>query len=142
MTFSNDTFQKIGELLRTLIDEAGTEGTDMPVSVNIVMINMPKEQGNAGCRIADNPIEPEIEIQKVGDEVKIVTGLPGISADRIIFSLDGPHLSIRGEENGLRYHASASVPVPEKDSVRISFRNGVFEISYRELPPDRNELLQ
>jgi HSP20 family molecular chaperone IbpA len=79
-----------------------------------------------------NTIEPEVEVQRVGNEVILATELPGVSPDDVKVMFSGSTVHIKAGDGNLKYHTTADVPPAEKDSVTVSFRHGVLEVTYRE----------
>jgi HSP20 family molecular chaperone IbpA len=143
MTLPNDNIRDIRDLLRRIFQEAGVSGEKSTVIVNMTfVINPGGTTSDNGCQAVKETIEPKIEIHRIGDEIKIVTSLPGISHEHIRLAIVGPHLVIRGEEGDLNYYGSVEVPVPQKDSIQISFRHGVLEIGYREMAPGTDQAVR
>lgn len=51
--------------------------------------------------------EPVVEIHRIGDEVKVITELPGTTLDAVQIRLPGSTLTIDADEDHLQYHAGA-----------------------------------
>ena len=69
--------------------------------------------------------EPIVEIHRIGDEVKVITELPGTTMDAIELKLLGSTLTIDADGGSLQYHAHADLPPVDSGSLQTSFKNGV-----------------
>ena len=69
--------------------------------------------------------EPVVEIHRIGDEVKVITELPGTTMDAIELNLLGSTLTIDADGGSLQYHAHADLPPVDSGSLQTSFKNGV-----------------
>ncbi len=83
--------------------------------------------------------EPVVEIHRIGDEVKVITELPGATMDAIRPGLQGSSLTIDAAAGSLHYHAQADVPPVDPGSMQTSFKNGVLEVTLRSLPGTSEE---
>jgi HSP20 family molecular chaperone IbpA len=139
----DEGFREMGEAIRRMLEASGNE--HRPVIINIrVQVNIaPPEESprEPPGREEDAEIEaPEIEVQKVGGEVKVVTGLPGVSSDDIRVMLGSTQICIQARDGRRVYRSATEIPPPDRNTVRIAFRHGVLEISYRELGADLDEI--
>lgn len=131
----DENFRNIGEIIRKMLEQAGMSDHPAPVIFNFrIYINMPvcqaTQQNPAPPR--NDTIEPEVEVQRVGNDVILVTELPGVSPEDVKVMFSGSTVHIKAGEGDLKYHTTADVPPAEKDSVSVSFRHGVLEVTYRE----------
>lgn len=78
--------------------------------------------------------EPVAEVHRIGEEVKVITELPGATMDAIELEIQGHTLSIDADGGNLRYHTTAALPPVNPDSMQTSFKNGVLEVTFRILP--------
>ena len=78
--------------------------------------------------------EPIVEIHRIGDEVKVITELPGTTMDAIELSLLGSTLTIDADGGSLQYHAHADLPPVDSGSMQSSLKNGVLEVTLKMLP--------
>ena len=78
--------------------------------------------------------EPIVEIHRIGDEVKVITELPGATMDAIELNLLGSTLTIDADGGSLQYHTYADVPPVDSGSMQTSFKNGVLEVTLKMLP--------
>ena len=84
-------------------------------------------------------LEPVVEIHRIGDEVKVITELPGTTMDAIELELLGSTLTIDADEGSLQYHTRADVPPVDPGSLQISLKNGVLEVTLKILPDTSEE---
>jgi HSP20 family molecular chaperone IbpA len=131
----DENFRNIGEIIRKMLEQAGMSDHPAPVIFNFrIYVNMPvypaAQQNPAPAR--NGTIEPEVEVQRVGNEVILVTELPGVSPEDVKVMFSGSTVHIKAGDGNLKYSTTADVPPAEKDSVSVSFRHGVLEVTYRE----------
>jgi HSP20 family molecular chaperone IbpA len=134
----DDNFKNIGEIIKKMLEQAGMGGQKAPIIFNFkIFVTMPGFPGARPDLVPAGPaktMEPAVEVQRVDGEVKLVTELPGISPENVQVMFSGSTVHIRAGEGVLRYQTSVDVPPAEKDSVSVSFRHGVLEVTYRERP--------
>jgi HSP20 family molecular chaperone IbpA len=132
----DENFRNIGEIIRKMLEQAGMSDHPAPVIFNFrIYVNMPilpGAQQNQLFTARNSTIEPEVEVQRVGNEVILVTELPGVSPEEVKVMFSGSTVHIKAGDGDLKYHTTADVPPAEKDSVSVSFRHGVLEVTYRE----------
>jgi HSP20 family molecular chaperone IbpA len=123
----NDNFKNLEDVLRHIMEM--TEEGRMPVFIGMKIV-IPGDGSFPGPQARGDSTEPEIEIQRVEDHIKLVTELPGMSPENIhvLFRDDRVFIWARDEER--QYRTSAKVPPAEKDSMEIRIRNGILEVSY------------
>jgi HSP20 family molecular chaperone IbpA len=78
--------------------------------------------------------DPIVEIHRTGDEVKVITELPGMTMDAIELKLLGSTLTIDAKEGSSQYHTHADLPPVDSGSMQASFKNGVLEVTLKRLP--------
>ena len=133
----DESFREMGEAIRRMLEASGNG--QRPVIINIrVQVNIAPPEESPGEEAVEIEV-PDIEIQKVGDEVKVVAGLPGVSSDDIRVMLGPGHICIQARDGRRVYRSATEIPAPDRNTVRIAFRHGVLEISYRELGADPDE---
>lgn len=131
----DENFRNIGEIIRKMLEQAGMSDHPAPVIFNFrIYVNMPVFPGAQQNQFTarNSTIEPEVEVQRVGNEVILVTELPGVSPEDVKVMFSGSTVHIKAGDGDLKYHTTADVPPAEKDSVSVSFRHGVLEVTYRE----------
>jgi HSP20 family molecular chaperone IbpA len=75
--------------------------------------------------------KPVPEVHQIGDEVMVITELPGIPADRIRLKCNGNELIIDAGDADHHYHTTATLPAVDPASMRKSLKNGVLEVTFR-----------
>jgi HSP20 family protein len=83
----------------------------------------------------DSP-EPAVEVHHLGDEVKVVAELPGITEELLRLDVREGRLVIDAGDAGISYRTSAELPPVEEQSMQKSLRNGVLEVTFRALKTD------
>ncbi len=119
----------IDDLIRHIREAVGQ---DRPIIIGMKIIIAPATTGPGR-----EGTEPEIEVHTFGNRVTLVAELPGMAAEdvQVLFREDRVYIWAKDEQR--HYRASARVPPAAEDSIGISFRNGVLEVSYTplSLPP-------
>jgi HSP20 family molecular chaperone IbpA len=125
----HDSRKTLEDLLRHLMEMTGQ---NRPIIIGMQII-IPPSGGDHPLPRGDGT-EPEIEVHTFGNRVTLITELPGMSPDNIqvLFREDRVYIWARDEERN--YRASARVPPAAKETVEISFRHGVLEVSYTPVP--------
>jgi len=135
----DENFRNIGEIIRKMLEQAGMSEHPAPVIFNFrIYVNMPGYQTTQQNPISamNGTIKTEVEVQRVGNEVVLVTELPGVTPEDVKVMFSGSTVHIKAGDGNLKYHTTADVPPAEKDSVSVSFRHGVLEVTYREQSRD------
>ena len=83
--------------------------------------------------------EPVVEIHRIGDEVKVVTELPGTTMDAIELDVQGSTLTINADGGSVQYHSHADLPPVDSGSMQTSFKNGVLEVTLKMVPDTSKE---
>jgi HSP20 family protein len=84
--------------------------------------------------VAKTAREPVAEVHRIGDETRVVVGLPGVTVEEIRLDLNGRTLVIDAGDAEHHYRTVADLPPVDPASMQRSFRNGVLEVSFRNLP--------
>ena len=82
--------------------------------------------------------EPVTEVHQIGDETRVITELPGATDDMIRLGLKRGILIIEAGDADHLYHTTAYIPQVDMDSMQRSFKNGVLEVTFRNLPDTSN----
>jgi len=93
----------------------------------------PVEAYSAG-RLA---FEPAADVQRIGNEVKVLADLPGISPDSLRLGVRNGVLIIDGGDADYHYHTSTALPPVDSVSMTHTLKNGVLEVSFRALPDNQ-----
>ncbi|HVP94177.1 MAG TPA: hypothetical protein VMS89_03285 [Methanoregulaceae archaeon] len=132
----DDNERNIGEIIKKMLEKAGMSEHPAPVILNFrIFVNMAGCPGGQPDQVRGGPkkpMEPVIEVQHVEGEIKLLTELPGLSPENVQVMFSGSTVHITAGDGVRSYRTSADVPLPEKDSVSVSFRHGVLEVTYRE----------
>jgi len=75
--------------------------------------------------------EPIPEVHRIGDEVMVITELPGATKDSIHLAVNGDELIIDADSGDRQYHTTASLPPVDPGSIQTSIKNGVLEVKFR-----------
>ncbi len=132
----DDDIRNIGEIIKKMLEKAGMSDHPAPVIFNFrIFVNMPDRPCGHPHQVREGPpvaMEPMIEVQRVHEEIKLLTELPGLSPENVQVMFSGNTVHIQAQDGVRSYEATADVPPVEKDSVSVSFRHGVLEVTYRE----------
>jgi HSP20 family molecular chaperone IbpA len=74
--------------------------------------------------------EPGVEVHRIDDEVKVITELPGITRESLHLTIDRNELIIDADAGTRQYHTTATLPPVNPDSVQVSLKNGVLEVTF------------
>ena len=77
--------------------------------------------------------KPAADVQRIGDEVKVVADLPGITADSLRLGVRNSLLVIDAGDGDYHYHTSAMLPPVDPVSMTYTLKNGVLEVTFRAL---------
>ena len=122
------------DLIRQMMELAGTQ-QGAPVIIGMQIIVSPGQPGGPGPLARGDGTEPEIEVHTFGNQVTLVTELPGMSPENIQVLFRDDRVFIWAKDAERYYRASAKVPRAMKGSVEISCRHGVLEVSYTPAKP-------
>jgi HSP20 family protein len=78
-----------------------------------------------------NPGEPVPEVHQIGDEVKVIVELPGVTDESLRLDVQGDRLIIDAGDADRHYHTSAPLPPVNAAPYRKSLKNGVLEVTFR-----------
>jgi HSP20 family molecular chaperone IbpA len=126
-----DNFKGLDEIINRIIEQSRKQGNDKPIMIGIKVMIV----GQPPCGMPDIPAmerSPDVEVHRVDGEVKLITELPGMSAENVHVFFRGDTVHIRACDGDRSIRTSAEVPPADRDSVAFSFRHGVLEITYRE----------
>ncbi len=72
-----------------------------------------------------------VEVHRNGDEVILVTELPGVTEEQVTVGFEGGCCIIGASDGERQIRKTVLVPEPIPSSVRKTFRNGVLELVFR-----------
>jgi HSP20 family protein len=79
-------------------------------------------------------VETVAEVHRIGNEVKVITDLPGITEEALRLDVKGNTLVIDAGDADHHYHSSAGLPPVDPASMQKTLKNGVLEITFMSLP--------
>ena len=74
--------------------------------------------------------EPMAEVHHIGNEVKVVTDLPGITEEALRLDVKGNTLVIDAGDADHPCHTSAALPPVDMASMQKTLKNGVLEVTF------------
>ena len=134
-----DIFEQMDEMVARLFSRIdGDLGSVAPYGSGY---RIPIRNGKGQSEMPDAPVvrpgaahEPVAEVCHVGDEVKVIAGLPGVTEDLLRLGIQRGKLVIDAGDADTHYHTSVDIPRAEPASMRHSLRNGVLEVTFRSRP--------
>jgi len=134
-----DMFEEMDEMFDRLFARMNQEfstGTPEVCEYRIVISNGGARGGMQEIPAAPDRAtrEPVAEIHRIGDETRVVTELPGATEDSLRLDVKGSTLIIDAGDAEHHYHTTADLPPVDPASMETSFKNGVLEVSFRNLP--------
>ena len=95
----------------------------------------PDAQDMPDCAGAVSPIkgEPVAEVHCIGNEVKVIADLPGITEEALRLDVKGDALIIDAGDADNHYHTSVTLPPVDKASMQKTLKNGVLDITFMNL---------
>jgi len=96
--------------------------------------NTPPDHGEPGGIRSRDTSEPSCEVHELGNEVKVIVELPGITDDALRLDVRGGELVIDAGDADRHYHTTAKLPSVDAASRQQSLRNGVLEVTFTALP--------
>jgi HSP20 family protein len=83
--------------------------------------------------------EPLAEVHHIGNEVKVIADLPGITEEALRLDVKGNTLVIDAGDADHHCHTSAALPPVDTASMHKTLKNGVLEVTFTSLPdPSEN----
>jgi HSP20 family protein len=79
------------------------------------------------------PGEPVAEVHGIGNEVKVIADLPGITEELLRLDVRGDTLVIDAGDADHHYHTSVALPPVDPASLLKTLRNGVLEVTFTTL---------
>lgn len=104
---------------------------------------MPHEEPPNGSAIQHrDPDGPIPEVHLIGDEVKVVAELPGAEKESIRLDIKDAIITIEADGRGQHYTTHADLPPVDATSMKTSFKNGVFEVTFAVMKDDQGEKMR
>jgi HSP20 family molecular chaperone IbpA len=89
------------------------------------------DEASCQSRITGKPVA---EVHHIGNEVKVITELPGITEDKLRLDVKENTLVIDAGDADHSYRTSATLPLIDTGSMRKTLKNGVLEVTFTNLP--------
>jgi HSP20 family protein len=141
-----DMFEEMDEIFSRLFSRVDREfmtGSPQVYGYRIMVMDGGEPQGMPG--VPDDAAlmpcatgEPPVEVHHTGNEVKVITELPGITDDTLRLHVQGNTLVIDAGDADQHYRSSVALPPVDTGSMRKSLRNGVLEVTFTTLPDAPN----
>ncbi|MGA2162443.1 MAG: Hsp20/alpha crystallin family protein [Methanoregula sp.] len=134
---NKDLFNAINGMMDRLMAEMGEDSASFQphvVGFRIVIDSVPVAPGMSGPAATGGTEQPAPEVHRIGDEVYVVAGLPGVSEENLNLNLDGETLVIESSSNIGTCHTTAVLPPVDAATMKHSLKNGVLEVTFRALP--------
>jgi HSP20 family protein len=74
--------------------------------------------------------EPVAEVHRIGNEVKVIADLPGITEEALRLDVKGNTLVIDAGDAEHSYRTSAALPPVDASSLQKTLKNGVLEVTF------------
>ena len=134
-----DMFEEMDEMfarLFTRMDREFTSGNPQAYGYRIIISNDVTPGGMQDIPVPSlrDAREPFAEVHQIGDETRVITELPGVTDEMIRLDVKGSTLIIDAGDAEHHYHTTADLPPVNLASMQKSFRHGVLEVSFRNLP--------
>ncbi len=96
----------------------------------------PDAQEIPGGVCSGAPLKRELlaEVHRIGNEVKVIADLPGISEEELRVDVKGDLLIIDAGDADNHFYTSVTLPFVEKASMQKTLKNGVLEVTFLNLP--------
>jgi HSP20 family protein len=78
-------------------------------------------------------VEPEVEIHRIGNEVKAIADLPGITEDALRLDMKGNTFVIDAGDGDHHFHTAVELPPVDSASMQKTLKNGVLEVTFTRL---------
>ncbi len=78
--------------------------------------------------------EPVAEVHRIGNEVKVIADLPGITEESLRLDVKGNTLVIDAGDADRHYHTSVALPPVDSLSMQKTLKNGVLEVTFTGFP--------
>jgi HSP20 family molecular chaperone IbpA len=136
---SMDIFDEIDEMFNSLffrIDREFMAGSPQVHGFRIMVRDFGEEpeipgEGDDKTPPSYVPGEPVAEVHRIGNEVKVITDLPGITEEALRMDVKGNKLIIDAGDADHHYHTSVALPPVDTGSVQKTLKNGVLEVTFR-----------
>ena len=134
-----DVFAQMDAIMARLVREMDTGFPfGQPQAFGVKMVfqggTVPPELPDYPAYQSRDPEEPVAEVHCIGDDVKVVVEMPGVSEENLNIRLDGRELTIDAAGSIRRFHTRTGIPPVDPATLQHSLKNGVLEVTLRILP--------
>jgi HSP20 family protein len=141
-----DMFDEMDEIFSRLFARMDRDYTNVIPEEEYCIIIRDDRDGPATGNITDDPAslspvssEPVVEVHRIGNEVRVITGLPGITDEALRLNLRGTILVIDAGDADHHYRASAELPPLDPASMQKTLKNGVLEVTFTAIPEESDQ---
>jgi HSP20 family protein len=135
-------FDEIDEMFDRLFSRMDREfmsGSPQQYGYRIVLRDDEEAPGVHEMPDSDTPVsslngELVAEVHRIGNEVKVIAGLPGITEDALRLDVKGNTLVIDAGDADHYYRTSAILPPVDVASMEKTLKNGVLEVTFTSIP--------
>jgi HSP20 family protein len=137
-----DIFEEMDEMFARLfsrMDQEFMTGSSQGYGYRIMVRDdgeAPEVQETAydGAPITSVTREPAAEVHRIGNEVKVITDLPGITEEALRLDVKGRTLIIDAGDADHSCRTSANLPPVDISSMQMTLKNGVLEVTFTSIP--------
>jgi HSP20 family protein len=97
------------------------------------------EMADHGAPVSRAPGETVAEVHRIGDEVKVIADLPGISEKDLRLDVKGNMLVIDAGDADHHVCTTAAIPLVDTASMQTTLKNGVLEVTFTSMPGSGEE---
>ena len=129
-----DIFDEMDEMFARLFSGTGQRMNDDPFfhegrRIAIRGSDEDAEPDSAG-EAGQAAFKPSADVQQIGDEVKVVADLPGITGDSLRLGVRNGKLIIDAGDADYHYHTTAILPPVDVASMKYTLKNGVLDVTF------------
>ena len=137
-----DMFDEMEEIFASLffrMDREFMDRTSREYGIHIMLRDdgedpkIPDMADDAACS-SRVPEEPVSEVHRIGNEIKVIADLPGITEGLLRLDVRGDTLVIDAGDADHHYLTSAALPPVDPASMQKTLKNGVLEVTFTGLP--------
>jgi len=135
----HEEYEKILEMVKLLVRHALEKGQAQP-GMHGIFIMVQGTQPPGGSMSGPGQLTPVIdtpaEVHEAGDEIRILTEMPGVPEDQLHLRIRDGILWIVGISGTQGFRARVPIQGVEPEPVRYTCRHGVVEAVFRRIPAE------
>jgi HSP20 family protein len=136
-----DMFDEMDEMFARIfsrVDREFMDGTDRGYRYRFIVMDTGEgpeipERVHDAAPLSCGHKEPVAEVHRIGNEVKVIADLPGITEEALRLDVKGNMLVIDAGHAEHCYHTSAALPLVDTASMQKTLKNGVLEVAFLSL---------